>query len=313
MKFIRKIVLVIFISILGTAATQGQDTLSNLIQNLIDVGFRMGESFKAGDRVSVPTGFLIPIDLSQNNGSYIYLVMVNDNSGQLKPFYIQTQRELSTGYNREIVEPLEIEFVGTAQYLTNRNSRDTLLFKEVSSATAFSQEDSQGDNEEYDEGTCIKGNCINGNGTMTWSNGLKYVGQFKDRLKDGQGTMTSPNGGKYVGQFKDGDFNGQGTRIGPDGIKLVGLWKDNDIIKGTMIWPNGIKYVGQLKALKPDGQGTITGLGGKYVGQFKDGKMDGKGTMIWPNGLKYVGQWENDKPTSGNCYDKKGKQIECDF
>ena len=321
MKFLKKFVLVIFITVLAAGATKGQNnTVSNLIRNLVDVGFSMGESFEAGDKVSVPTGFLVPIDISQNNGYYIYLVMVNGNSGQLKPFYIQTQRTLSTGYNRAIIEPLEIEYVGTAQYLKNRNSKITLLFKEVSSGTEFSEKDYEDEEDEEDneddedyEGTCIKGNCTNGKGTMTWSNGLEYVGQFKEGEKDGQGTLTAPNGGKYVGQFKKGSFNGQGTRIGADGSKLVGQWKDNDIVQGTWLLPNGIKYVGQFKDLKPDGQGTITGLGGKYVGQFKEGKMNGQGTMIWPNGLKYVGQWENDKPTSGSCYDKKGKQIECDF
>jgi len=138
-------VLAIFITMLTVAITQGQtntftqaqaNTFSNLLLNLItnpaDESFRAGIAFKAGDRVSVPQGWLTPIDLSQNMGYYIYLVMkTNENSGQLKPFYIQTRRKLPIGIYGEINEPLLIEYVRTAQYLKNRIPKDTLLFKEV--------------------------------------------------------------------------------------------------------------------------------------------------------------------------------------
>ena len=56
---------------------------------------------------------------------------------------------------------------------------------------------------------CIKGDCINGYGTFTWSNGDKYVGEFKDGNLDGQGTGTFADGHKYVGEFKDGLEHGQ--------------------------------------------------------------------------------------------------------
>ena len=42
----------------------------------------------------------------------------------------------------------------------------------------------------------------------TWSNGEKYVGEYKDGKKHGQGTYTYGKGkwegDKYVGEFKDG-------------------------------------------------------------------------------------------------------------
>ena len=63
----------------------------------------------------------------------------------------------------------------------------------------------------YGDGTCIEGNCTNGQGTYTWATGEKYVGEFKDGNLNGQGTYTFPDGKKYVGEFKDGKRNGQGT------------------------------------------------------------------------------------------------------
>ena len=46
---------------------------------------------------------------------------------------------------------------------------------------------------------------------MTWSDGEKYVGEFKDGVPHGQGTKTWPGGWKYVGEFKTGWRHGQGT------------------------------------------------------------------------------------------------------
>jgi len=53
-------------------------------------------------------------------------------------------------------------------------------------------------------GRCIKGDCHNGQGTMTWANGDKYVGEFKNNLPNGQGTYTFAGGKKIVGEWKDG-------------------------------------------------------------------------------------------------------------
>jgi len=33
---------------------------------------------------------------------------------------------------------------------------------------------------------CIEGDCNNGYGTFTWTDGAKYVGEFKDGLQHGQ-------------------------------------------------------------------------------------------------------------------------------
>ena len=57
-------------------------------------------------------------------------------------------------------------------------------------------------------------NCF---GTMTFSNGDKYVGEFKDDEYHGQGTYTYAKGDKYVGEYKDDKPHGQGTYAWADG------------------------------------------------------------------------------------------------
>ena len=47
----------------------------------------------------------------------------------------------------------------------------------------------------------------NGQGTYTWSDGCKYLGEYKDGRMNGQGTFTTGKwkyeGQKYVGEYKD--------------------------------------------------------------------------------------------------------------
>jgi hypothetical protein len=54
---------------------------------------------------------------------------------------------------------------------------------------------------------CIQGNCSKGQGTFTWGDGSKYVGEFKDGKRNRQGTYTWANGRKYVGEWKDGKMS----------------------------------------------------------------------------------------------------------
>jgi hypothetical protein len=62
-----------------------------------------------------------------------------------------------------------------------------------------------------------------------FSNGEKYVGEFKDGEYDGKGIHTSPNGSEYVGEWKDVKMHGQGTQTLKDedaGVfaKFKGEW-----------------------------------------------------------------------------------------
>jgi hypothetical protein len=145
-----------------------------------------------------------------------------------------------------------------------------------------------------------KDNKRTGQGTYTWPSGNKYVGEYNDGKRTGQGTFTWPSGNKYVGEYKDGKKNGQGTfTYSPNGEwagqKYVGEFKDGKRTgQGTFTWPNGEKYVGEFKDGKKNGQGTMTWSDGeKYVGEYNDGNRTGQGTYTWPSGNKYVGEFKD--------------------
>jgi hypothetical protein len=135
--------------------------------------------------------------------------------------------------------------------------------------------------------------CI---GTEFWSNGDKFVGEYKNHRRNGFGTFTSANGESYVGEFKDDKFNGQGTYTGANGEKYVGEFMDDKFSgQGTYTFPDGEKYVGEFKDDKRHGQGTsIFPSGNKYVGEFKDDKKNGQGTYTFADGGKYVGEFKDD-------------------
>jgi len=72
----------------------------------------------------------------------------------------------------------------------------------------------------------LTGIAIAKDGTLTFPDGSKYVGQVKDGKPHGQGTLTFPGGYKYEGQFKNGAFHGHGTMTWSDGGKYEGQWSD---------------------------------------------------------------------------------------
>ena len=95
---------------------------------------------------------------------------------------------------------------------------------------------------------CIQGNCENGQGTMTYPGGVKYVGEWKNGKHEGQGVLTQPlcEGFEipsvYNGYFKDNTFYGSGTLNTRYEIKVHSdNWQDLKTIK-KITWPNGTKY-----------------------------------------------------------------------
>lgn len=79
--------------------------------------------------------------------------------------------------------------------------------------------------QQMDGDVCMRGNCVNGRGTMVFENGDKYIGQWKDEVFHGTGTYIGADGMRYEGQYVEGVKEGKGTYISPDGLKYVGQWR----------------------------------------------------------------------------------------
>jgi len=120
---------------------------------------------------------------------------------------------------------------------------------------------------------CVRGNCINGQGSYNDFNGSIF-----------DGTM-------YKGGWRDGKRHGQGELLGY-GYTYVGQWQNGKKHgQGTMTWTDGQQYVGEFQADKRHGQGTYTyGDGRKYVGEWRDGSENGQGLMTWA-GRMIEGEW----------------------
>jgi len=48
---------------------------------------------------------------------------------------------------------------------------------------------------------------------MRYNNGDKYVGEWKDNLRDGEGVFETLDDGIYKGQWKDDKHNGKGKSL----------------------------------------------------------------------------------------------------
>lgn len=85
-------------------------------------------------------------------------------------------------------------------------------------------------------------------------------------VRSGYGTLTFPNGAKYVGEYKDNRPHGQGVRTFPDGQKQVGEFRDGKLNGQAIItFASGRKYVGECADDKRHGQGTLYDSNGSTV------------------------------------------------
>ena len=172
-------------------------------------------------------------------------------------------------------------------------------------------------------------------GSMEFSDGRIYTGEWKNGLRHGNGTSTLPDGSNYTGKWKNDDANGFGTMISIHNsvsVKYEGNFKNGFIDgSGSVTLPDGRTYSGNwvgtmyLKIKMNNGKNAIlngyTGTifegefkdseiesgyilspiiatddyGNKYVSTITNGKLNGKAIITFSDGSKYMGQVKNDK------------------
>ncbi|XP_023331834.1 phosphatidylinositol 4-phosphate 5-kinase 5 [Eurytemora carolleeae] len=155
-------------------------------------------------------------------------------------------------------------------------------------------------------------------GEMRWNNGTlygtenefyytegdKYLGQWKQNLQQGLGSLYSRTG-VYVGEWIKGLQEGNGTALYNNGNKYTGQFsqgfKDGF---GVFQVVNGDVYTGRFKKGMRDGEGIESFYNGeKYVGTYREDKQEGQGIAYYSNGrVKYVGEWKNGSPDGNGTY-----------
>jgi hypothetical protein len=85
-----------------------------------------------------------------------------------------------------------------------------------------------------------KGNCYDGFGKYSFSNGNIYEGEWKNGQKHGYGTFFWKSGQRFEGIFKDDKMN-QGTCFYSNGDRYVGVFnqKEQRHGQGTLYYANG--------------------------------------------------------------------------
>lgn len=53
-------------------------------------------------------------------------------------------------------------------------------------------------------GTCLEGNCQDGNGTFQWNDGSKFTGAFANSDPNGEGIYTDPDGNGFHVTYQEG-------------------------------------------------------------------------------------------------------------
>lgn len=112
-----------------------------------------------------------------------------------------------------------------------------------------------------------------------------YEGDMEHGMANGRGTLTWSDGSNYCGNFKDGEIHGQGIMK----YNSAREWYDGkfrsaegDVFEGE--WNNKYKHKGIYKYANGD----------IYDGDWLNGKKHGFGTYTFSTGIIEKGKWEKD-------------------
>lgn len=146
-------------------------------------------------------------------------------------------------------------------------------------------------------GSCINGNCYDGDGVYVYQDGSMYEGHFRKGYPDGEGKYSDKDGSVYTGHWQKGYYSGYGELSNPDGTQKNGLW-DKGRFSGEV---NTTTMQGCISGNCYDGYGVmIYDDASYYLGDFKDGVSSGSGSYYLPDGTSVRGSFSKDQP-NGFC------------
>lgn len=118
------------------------------------------------------------------------------------------------------------------------------------------------------------GNCT---GSLRFSNGDTYTGEFNYGKPNGKGAFTYGNGDVYKGTVVEGQRHGSGTYTSAAGDKYVGPFNEGNF-----------EGVGTYYFLaKNRSKGDV------YIGEFSSNNFNGQGRYVHADGQVFVGSFVN--------------------
>lgn len=133
----------------------------------------------------------------------------------------------------------------------------------------------------------------NGRGTMKYSDGTEYTGDWVDGIRQGQGTMKYDNG-TYDGEWQNDKKNGEGTYTWNDGKQYKGAYVD-DVRSGDGVFSNWVDLT--------------NGYIGTYYGESKNDQFNGLGSFRFDNGDQFEGVYKENQYWTGTYTRKDGSRY----
>jgi hypothetical protein len=173
---------------------------------------------------------------------------------------------------------------------------------------------------QYDGSISSEGK-FHGKGSIVYSNGEKYAGDWEHGQRHGNGVYTYADGGSYDGQWDRDKISGEGRARYADGNVYEGSWVNGKIHGTGKLETSKFSYDGEWRDGKKHGEGscryhdngddyegswaedkwhghgvwTLRGEDGsvheKFVGDMLNGQMHGNGRYQYADGSHYDGQW----------------------
>uniref|UniRef100_A0A2A4J611 MORN repeat-containing protein 3 n=1 Tax=Heliothis virescens TaxID=7102 RepID=A0A2A4J611_HELVI len=129
----------------------------------------------------------------------------------------------------------------------------------------------------------------------------RYVGDWKNDLKEGMGRFLTIKGKLYEGEWYKGRRHGFGVLSQRQPNGTYSLLYRGDWVRGKPegigwgFFENGDRYVGFWKAGMLQGYGNYWYSDNTfYAGYFSNDMKDGFGLLLLENGNRYEGHWEKD-------------------
>lgn len=135
-----------------------------------------------------------------------------------------------------------------------------------------------------------------GKGTMKYSDGKEYKGDWVNGIKQGQGTMKY-NNGIYEGEWKNDKKDGKGTYVWNDGRTYEGLY-ENDVRSGDGVFSGWVDLTNRCS--------------GTYYGESKNDQFNGSGKFFFDNGDKFEGIYKENLYWTGIYTRKDGSYYKVD-